>query len=200
FKLKRVTMNIVDIILGIILLFAFYKGAKQGLFVTLASLIGLVLGVIGAVYFSDYAADYLVENVSWSEQVINLVAFAITFLVIVFVIGLAGKALTKVADFAALGLVNKILGGIFNALKYGFIVSVIFMFINASSAVSGFIISEEKKEASMLYEPVASLAPLVLPHILEKVDELKPDKDKYDEDNDDKDNPPIQDGVMNEDL
>ena len=188
-------MNIVDIILGIILLFAFYKGAKQGLFVTLASLIGLVLGVIGAVYFSDYAADYLVENVSWSEQVINLVAFAITFLVIVFVIGLAGKALTKVADFAALGLVNKILGGIFNALKYGFIVSVIFMFINASSAVSGFIISEEKKEASMLYEPVASLAPLVLPHILEKVDELKPDKDKYDEDN-----PPIQDGVMNEDL
>ncbi|MFT6049403.1 CvpA family protein [Patiriisocius sp. Uisw_047] len=193
-------MNIVDIILGIILLFAFYKGAKQGLFVTLASLIGLVLGVIGAVYFSDYAADYLVENVSWSEQVINLVAFAITFLVIVFVIGLAGKALTKVADFAALGLVNKILGGIFNALKYGFIVSVIFMFINASSAVSGFIISEEKKEASMLYEPVASLAPLVLPHILEKVDELKPDKDKYDEDNDDKDNPPIQDGVMNEDL
>ena len=193
-------MNIVDIILGIILLFAFYKGAKQGLFVTLASLIGLVLGVIGAVYFSDYAADYLVENVSWSEQVINLVAFAITFLVIVFVIGLAGKALTKVADFAALGLVNKILGGIFNALKYGFIVSVIFMFINASSAVSGFIISEEKKEASMLYEPVASLAPLVLPHILEKVDELKPDKDKYDEVNDDKDNPPIQDGVMNEDL
>jgi membrane protein required for colicin V production len=193
-------MNIVDIILGIILLFAFYKGAKQGLFVTLASLIGLVLGVIGAVYFSDYAADYLVENVSWSEQVINLVAFAITFLVIVFVIGLAGKALTKVADFAALGLVNKILGGIFNALKYGFIVSVIFMFINASSAVSGFIISEEKKEASMLYEPVASLAPLVLTHILEKVDELKPDKDKYDEDNDDKDNPPIQDGVMNEDL
>jgi membrane protein required for colicin V production len=193
-------MNIVDIILGIILLFAFYKGAKQGLFVTLASLIGLVLGVIGAVYFSDYAADYLVENVSWSEQVINLVAFAITFLVIVFVIGLAGKALTKVADFAALGLVNKILGGIFNALKYGFIVSVIFMFINASSAVSGFIISEEKKEASMLYEPLASLAPLVLPHILEKVDELKPDKDKYDEDNDDKDNPPIQDGVMNEDL
>jgi membrane protein required for colicin V production len=186
-------MNIADIILGIILLFAFYKGAKQGLFVTLASLIGLVLGVIGAVYFSDYAADYLAENVSWSEQVINLVAFAITFLVIVFVIGLAGKALTKVADFAALGLVNKILGGIFNVLKYGFIVSVIFMFINASSAVSGFIISEEKKEASMLYKPVASLAPLVLPHILEKVDELKPDKDKYDEDN-----PPIQDEVMNE--
>ncbi len=188
-------MSIVDIVLGIILLFAFYKGAKQGLFVTLASLIGLVLGIIGAVYFSDYAADFLAERVNWSEQVINLTAFAITFLVIVFVIGLAGKTLTKVADFAALGLVNKILGGAFNALKFAFIVSVLFMFINASSSLSGFIISEEKKEASMLYEPVASLAPLVMPHILEKVDELKEEVDEQDEDN-----PPVEDQIPNEDF
>ena len=188
-------MSVVDIILGIILLFAFYKGAKQGLFVTLASLIGLVLGVIGAVYFSDYAASYIGDNVNWSEQVVNLVAFAVTFLIIVFLIGLAGKALTKVADFAALGLINKILGGVFNALKYALIVSVIFMFINASSTFSGFIISDEKKEASILYEPVASLAPLVMPHILDKVDELKPDENR-----DDEDNPPIEDQVPNEDY
>jgi len=186
-------MSILDIILGIIILFAFYKGAKQGLFVTLASLIGLVLGVIGAVYFSDYAAVYLADNVNWSEQFINLVAFAITFLVIVLLVGLAGKALTKVADFAALGLVNKLLGGIFNGLKYAFIISVLFMFINASSALSGFIISEEKKEASMLYKPVASLAPLVMPHILEKVDDLKGDEN-------DQENPPIEDQIPNEDF
>ncbi len=188
-------MSVLDIIIGIIILFAFYKGAKQGLFVTLASLIGLVLGVIGAVYFSDYAADYIGDKVSWSEQIVNLVAFAVTFLVIVLVVGLAGKTLTKVADFAALGLVNKILGGVFNGLKYAFIISVIFMFINASSFASGFIISEEKKEASILYEPVAALAPLVMPHILEKVDELKPDEDKYDEDN-----PPVEDQIPNDDF
>ncbi|EDM44373.1 hypothetical protein SCB49_05070 [unidentified eubacterium SCB49] len=188
-------MSTLDIILGVILLFAFYKGAKQGLFVTLASLIGLVLGVIGAVYFSNYAADYIANNVDWSEQTINLAAFAVTFLVIVFSVGLAGKTLTKIADFAALGLVNKILGGVFNALKYAFIVSVVFMFINASSVASGFIISEEKKEASVLYEPVVSLAPLVMPHILEKVDELTPEEEKYIEEN-----PPIEDDIPNDNF
>mgnify|MGYP003147717766 CR=1 FL=1 len=166
-------MSIVDIILGVILLFAFYTGVKKGLFVTLASLVGLVAGVFGAIYFSHYAAAFLSNSFNWSEQTTNLVSFAVTFLVIVLVISLAGKLLTKIADFAALGLINKLLGGIFNAVKFAFIISVIFMFVNASESVSGFMISEEKKADSVLYEPVASLAPWVLPNILEEVDNYR---------------------------
>lgn len=166
-------MAALDVILAIILLFGFYKGWKQGLFSAIASLIGLIAGVIGAVYFSDYAATYLAERVSWSEQTINLAAFAITFLVILYVVSLIGKAMTKVADVAALGMVNKLLGGAFTAIKYAFVISVIFMYINASSSLSGFIISEEKKEGSILYPPVASMAPLLMPRILEEVDGLK---------------------------
>ncbi len=166
-------MSIVDIILAVLLLIAFYTGMKKGLFVTLASLIGLVAGVYGAIYFSYFAADYLANSFSWSEQTINLVAFAITFLVIVFVISMAGKLLTKIADFAALGFINKLAGGIFNTLKIAFIISVIFMFINASTSVSGLLISEEKKANSVLYEPIASLAPIVLPSILAEVENLR---------------------------
>lgn len=159
-------MSIVDIILGIILVFAFYTGLKQGLFVTLASLIGLIAGVYGAIYFSHYAAAFLSGAFNWSEQITNLAAFAVTFIVIVFVISLAGKLLTKIVDFAALGIINKLAGGVFNAIKYAFIVSVIFMYINASTSISGFMISEKKKADSVLYEPVASLAPIFLPGIL----------------------------------
>jgi membrane protein required for colicin V production len=159
-------MSLVDIILGLILLFAFYAGLKQGLFVTLASLIGIIAGVYGAIYFSHYAAAYLSGAFNWSEQTTNLAAFAVTFLVILFVVSLAGKLLTKIADFAALGIVNKLAGGVFNAMKYAFIVSVIFMYINASASVSGYFISEEKKADSRLYGPVASLAPMVLPSLL----------------------------------
>lgn len=163
-------MNIIDIILGIILSFAFYTGLKKGLFVTLASLIGLIAGVYGAVYFSDYAGAYLSNYLNWSEEATNLTAFAVTFLGIIFVISLAGKLLTKIADFAALGLINKIAGGVFNALKFAFIVSVIFMFIGASTTVSGLLISEEKKASSKLYSPVASIAPLLLPDIIAEVE------------------------------
>lgn len=174
-------MSIIDIILGVILLFAFYTGLKKGLFLTLASLVGLIAGVYGAIYFSHFAAAYLSNSFNWSEQITNLAAFAITFLAIIFVVSLAGKLLTKIADFAALGLVNKLAGGLFNALKYAFIVSVIFMFINASTEVSGLLISEEKKIDSVLYEPVASIAPTLLPNLLAEVENYRKGDDILEE-------------------
>jgi membrane protein required for colicin V production len=167
---KTLPMSMVDIILGILLMFSFYTGLKKGLFVALASLIGLIAGVYVAIYFSHIAATYLSKAFNWSEQATNLTAFAVTFLVIIFIISLAGKLLTKIADFAALGLINKLAGGVFNTLKFAFLISVIFMFINASTSISGLIISEEKKAESVLYDPIASLAPLVLPNLLEKVE------------------------------
>jgi len=165
-------MGLLDIVLGIILLVGLYSGWKNGLFVALASLIGLVLAVYGAVYFSDYAAVYIADWFDWTETTTNLVAFAATFLVIIVVVSMLGKVLTKVADFAALGIINKLLGAVFNVLKYAFIVSVIFMFLNASEDLSGYMISEEKKENSILYAPVATLAPLVIPHILKEVEDF----------------------------
>lgn len=158
-------MNSVDIILGIILLLAFYSGFKKGLFVTLASLIGIIAGVFGAIYFSDYAGAYLSRWFDWSDQITKLAAFAVTFMLIVVLISMAGKFLTKIADFAALGLLNKILGGVFAALQYAFIISVVFMFFTSSN-ITGYVISEEKKADSVLYGPVASLAPLVIPKMM----------------------------------
>lgn len=160
-------MGILDIVLGFLLLLAFVKGFKKGLFVCLASLIGLVLGIFGAVYFSDFAAGYLSQWFSWSQQITQIVSFVVTFLGIVFIISISGEFLTKVADFAFLGIFNKILGGVFNTLKIAFIISALFMFINEWRG-SGYIISEEKKENSIIYPYIESLAPLVLPYIIKE--------------------------------
>jgi len=160
-------MNTVDIILGIILLLAFYSGFKKGLFVTLASLIGIIAGVFGALYFSDFAGGYISNWFGWSDQTTKWASFAITFLAIVLVISIAGKFFTKIADFAMLGLLNKLLGGVFGTLQYAFIISVLFLFFNSSN-ITGYVISEEKKSDSRLYGPVASLAPLVIPKVMDK--------------------------------
>jgi len=172
-------MNLLDIILGIILIFSFFQGTKKGLFVTLASLIGLVLGIIGAIYFSDYAANYINEWFSWKEQTTSFVAMAVTFIAIVIIVNWAGKFLTKIADFAFLGIFNKLLGGVFNMIISAFIVSVIFMFFNEWNATA-YVISEEKKNNSYLYEPVANLAPLVLPNLVEEIENIDIPKDILD--------------------
>lgn len=171
-------MNLLDIILGIILIMAFIGGMKKGLFVTLASLIGLVLGIIGALYFSDFVAGYIYDWFNWSEQTVNIAARAITFVGIVILISWAGKFLTKMADFAFLGVFNKILGGVFNALIAAFIVSVLFMFFNFWNPTD-YVIPEKKKDNSYLYYPIASLAPLVIPNIIEEVEDFDIPKDIF---------------------
>ena len=172
-------MNLLDIILGIILIFSFFQGTKKGLFVTLASLIGLVLGIMGAIYFSDYAANYINEWFSWNKQTTSFVAIAVTFIAIVIIVNWAGKFLTKIADFAFLGIFNKLLGGVFNMIISAFIVSVIFMFFNEWNATE-YVISEEKKNNSYLYEPIANLAPLVLPDLVEEIENIDIPKDILD--------------------
>ena len=173
-------MNLMDIILGIILILSFVSGMKKGLFVTLASLVGLVLGLIGAIYFSEFAAGYLYEWFSWSEQTINIAARLVTFIGIVILISWAGKFLTKMADFAFLGIFNKLLGGVFNVLISAFIISVIFMFFTHWNPTN-YVIPEERKDNSYLYEPVASLAPMLLPNIMEEVENFEIPEDILDD-------------------
>lgn len=158
-------MTVIDIVLGALILFGLVRGFMKGLFVEVASLVGLVAGVYGAIYFSNYAADFLTERVEWSTQTINMTAFAMTFVVIVIAISLAGKALTKLADFAALGVINKLLGGVFGGLKIALILSVVLMAFNNINKTLPFV-DDEAINDSVLYEPVRSLAPMIFPNVI----------------------------------
>ena len=158
-------MNIFDIIIAALLLFGFVRGLMKGLFVEVASLVALVAGVYGAIHFSYFIGDFLKESVSWKEEYITLAAFAATFVVIIIAIALLGKMLTKLADFAALGILNKILGGVFGALKIGLILSVIFIFFGKMNDTIPFI-KKETLDESILYEPVKKIAPTIFPSII----------------------------------
>lgn len=160
-------MNVLDIIILALLLFGLINGFRNGFFVEVASLVALVAGIYGAIHFSNYAADFLMDKVDWNEKAVNITAFAITFIVIVLVIALAGKALTKLADFAALGILNKLLGGIFGLLKMIVILSVVMIIFDSLNKTLPFT-DKEDLEDSMLYSPIKSLVPSIFPIILEK--------------------------------
>ncbi|MEZ4793165.1 MAG: CvpA family protein [Gelidibacter sp.] len=172
-------MSVLDIILAALILFGLMRGLLKGLFVEVASLVALVVGIYGAIHFSNFAASFLQDKTEWSEKTINIVAFAITFVIIVLVIAMAGKALTKLADFAALGLLNKILGGVFGALKIGLILSIILIVFDSLNSTIPFT-DEGTIEDSILYKPVKSLAPMIFPSILEKKKELEENEDHND--------------------
>lgn len=158
-------MSFIDIILGLLLAYGLYKGLKNGLFVEIASLLALVAGIFGAIHFSYIAGDYLHQNMQFDERYMNIAAFVITFIVIIIAVHLAGKLLTKIANFAMLGLLNKIAGGIFGALKVAIIVGAILIFIERANSSVGFIKSETL-ESSVLYEPVKEIGAFVFDAVL----------------------------------
>ena len=132
---------------------------------TMNSLVALVAGVYGAIHFSYFLGEWLKDSVSWDEKYISLVAFAGTFVVIILLIAILGKVLTKIAKFASLGTLNKILGGVFGALKIGLILSVVFIFFGKINDTIPFVEKESLKE-SILYTPVKKIAPMIFPSII----------------------------------
>jgi len=164
-------MNVFDIVIAALLIFGFVRGVIKGFFVEVASLAALIGGVYGAIHFSYFIGDFLKEAVSWSQEYISLAAFAGTFIIIIVTISLLGKMLTKLADFAALGIINKILGGVFGAIKIGLILSVVFIFFGKMNDTIPFVKKETLNE-SILYAPVKKIAPTIFPSIIKNEDEL----------------------------
>lgn len=160
-------MNTLDIILLIILLYGLVRGFLNGFFVEITSLVALALGVYGAIHFSYFAADFLKDRLDWAEKTIQVAAFASTFIIIVLLISLTGKLLTKIADVAALGIINKIAGAAFGIMKLALILSVVLIVFSKLNKTLPFV-KQESLDNSLVYKPVKNLAPMLFPSILNK--------------------------------
>lgn len=158
-------MGFLDIVLGLLLIYGLYRGLKNGLFVEIASIAALIAGLFGAIYFSYITGDYLAEKLSWDERYINLTAFILTFIIIVVVVQLAGKFLTKIADFAMLGLLNKIAGGLFGMLKVAVILGALLVFFDRINSNLQ-LVEDETVAQSILYEPIKEIGAFVFGKVL----------------------------------
>ncbi len=155
-------MNYIDIVVGIILVVAIIKGFKNGLIIELASLAALIIGLLGAIKFSNVTENYLSQY--WNSDHIGIIAFIITFILIVVGIHVAAKALDKLISAVALGIINRIAGATFSFLKYAFILSVL-LAVTESLDKRMKILPPDQKEGSFLYKPLSALAPATFPYL-----------------------------------
>jgi membrane protein required for colicin V production len=159
-------MGILDIILGVLLAYGLFRGLKNGFFVEIASVIALIAGIYGAIHFSYLTSDYLSERLDWDPTYIKITAFIITFIGIVVVVHLLGKFLTRVADFAMLGLLNRIAGGIFGLVKVAVILGALLIFLERANLPLHWV-EPETFEESVLYGPLKETGAFVFSSILE---------------------------------
>lgn len=159
-------MHLIDIIIGVPILWAIYKGLKKGLIVEVTGLVALLVGIYGAIKLSAAAAVVLRENLNFDSEYMPIIAWAATFIAIVLAVNLIGKMVEKVVDMASLSFLNKLGGGLLSAAKVGIIVSMILGGINSLDQQMR-ILPDDLHDTSMLYAPVSSLAPTILPVIKE---------------------------------
>ncbi|WP_294823433.1 CvpA family protein [uncultured Flavobacterium sp.] len=155
-------MTGIDIILGGLLAYGLIKGFWKGLFVELASLISLIAGVFVAVKFSQLTASILEGTLSDDPATAGVIAFAITFLAVVISIALLAKVFTKLADYSGLGLMNRVLGGVFGFMRMALVVSVLlnfFLKLNFDHE----LVKKETLSGSFFFYPLVEVSAYIFP-------------------------------------
>lgn len=157
-------MNYFDILIVVPLAWGLYKGFSKGLVKSLAALVALVLGVVGAIKFSSLTSVFLAANLNIGTTYLPLVSFIITFIAIIVAVHLLARILDKVLAAVALGGLNRVAGAAFGVVKFAFIVSVVLIILDYIDDQVQFL-PADKVESSLLYVPVANFAPSFIPYI-----------------------------------
>ena len=157
-------MNYLDIILAIPLLWGLYKGVLRGIIKELASLVALIVGIYGTVHFADSIQPYLKSELSIESSFLPIVSFAITFIAIVLIVRFIGFVIDKIIRMVALGLLSKLLGGVFGMLKTAFIISAFLLVFNTFDYHVN-LIPLEQKTSSVLYKPISNMIPSIAPSV-----------------------------------
>ena len=164
-------MNFIDIIIIIPIIWFVYKGFKKGFIIEIASLIALFLGIYIAIHFSGDITSFIDDFINLEKKYINIISFALTFIVIVIVVMLVAKVLEKIVKVVMLGIVNRFIGALFGLIKILVVLSFLLLVINIFDKKQKFI-TKERKDSSMLYHPVASIAPTIISFFQFKKDDL----------------------------
>ena len=157
-------MNYLDIVLAVPLLWGLYKGISKGIVKELASLIALIAGIYGAVHFADSIHPYLKEHFSITTSFVPIISFGITFVAIVLGIKIIGFVIDKIVKAVALGVISRLLGGVFGIMKTAFIISGLLLIVNTFDYYLNLIPIEQKKQ-SILYQPISNMIPSIMPNV-----------------------------------
>ncbi len=143
---------------------ALVMGLKKGFISQVISIISIILGIWLSARFATLVSGWIGQYIEGSEQVLNLVAFAIILVAVFILLALLGRLLEGAIKMVMLGWLNKLLGVIFAFLKTGLIVGLLIMvFCSINDTLH--LISEEYLNSSVLFPTFKNLAYSTFPYL-----------------------------------
>ena len=143
-------MSYLDIIILLPILFGIIMGVKRGVVMEVFALVGIILGIVVSRIYAGDAAAWLQQVSQWDVNLLKPIAAFVLFVLVAIACRLLSLLLTKLFKLIALGWLNRLIGGLFGAVKWILILAVIVTCIDMLDGILHFI-KPEQKENSVLY-------------------------------------------------
>lgn len=158
-------MNILDIIILVLLVPGVIVGMVKGFIEQAMGIIGLALGVYLSSRFTPVAGGWITQLFPAIEgKGVNIVAFIVILIVVMLLITLAGKVLSRVFKIALLGWADSILGGVFALVKYVIVFALIVCLFNSINGIFQFVDHSSLAE-SHLWMALERVSSSILPYL-----------------------------------
>ncbi|MEC4113226.1 CvpA family protein [Myroides pelagicus] len=162
---------ILDIIVGIALVYSIYIGFQKGLFVSVAAFLSILIGVIGALKFSNVLKAWLYTELGWNTSLLPIISFVAAFFISILVVKFIANMLTKVFESVYLGFVNRLFGAVFQVLVVVLVGSVLLSFFDElNKAVQ--LVNQDTLLLSYSYQVYMVLSEELLPSLYAMVKTL----------------------------
>lgn len=144
---------ILDAIVGISAVLAFYRGWQKGIVAAILSLIGVVLGLIISLKLGHVVAEYLSAHNIINSKYVLIVSFILLFIGIVLLFRFIIAAIEKILKFAMLGWANRLAGAVLYVFGSMLFISLLFWLGNKIGLVQAG--AKQESKTYNLIEPIA---------------------------------------------
>lgn len=150
-------MNWLDAIILLPLLVGLVRGLMRGLVTEFIAILAVILGCVGAKIWGGQFSTWIMQQFTWPQTICDVVAYVLLFLGIAIVLNLFGRLFTHLLKAIHLGFINRLLGGIFGALKWSIIVLTL-VFVTDKLDQQFHFMKSELKQDSVTYQPAVQSA------------------------------------------
>ncbi len=151
---------ILDIIAATLIIAMFIRGYRKGIIIAVFSLLSIMLGVVCALKLSHILADFLARKGIVTSAWAPIISYVLLFILVVWLVRMGASLIEKSVDALALGLINRLIGGVLYVGLAAVLWSSILWLTNQAH-----LITPETINKSVTYKYFLPVAPWVFDHI-----------------------------------
>lgn len=149
-------MNYVDLILLLPIVYGLVRGFIKGLVNEVASLLSIVAGLYLAYHYHDAVEQFLASQFGENDSWLGIASYLVIFIAVTILVFLLAKILTRMINFIALGIFNRIAGAVFGAAKVALVFLLLIYLL--SPFFDQFIKDNETWSQSVVYDLMTQYA------------------------------------------